>query len=177
MTGPPEDWFPQAEAPRSQPDHVQSSDDWLVEEDLLQRSTFEFGSIANRLILVPATVVVVFFIAVLAAFGVFNSGPAAIPPITSGSPSVSTQAAPPTTQPATTTTPRIVAPTITLKPGDIGPAVKALQQELESLGYHVGALDGSYGTSTAQAVAAFQRAHSLTADGVVGPKTLEALAP
>ena len=43
-----------------------------------------------------------------------------------------------------------------------------------SSGYSV-AVDGSYGTKTADAVRAFQKRHSLTADGVVGPATYRAL--
>jgi peptidoglycan hydrolase-like protein with peptidoglycan-binding domain len=70
-----------------------------------------------------------------------------------------------------------VPPTTTLKPGDSGPQVKGLQRELASLGYPVGAIDGSYGKATTQAVTAFQRSHRLTPDGVVGPTTLLALAP
>jgi len=68
-------------------------------------------------------------------------------------------------------------PTTTLKPGDSGPQVKALQRELASLGYPVGAIDGYYGKGAANAVTAFQRAHRLTPDGIVGPATLLALAP
>jgi peptidoglycan hydrolase-like protein with peptidoglycan-binding domain len=55
--------------------------------------------------------------------------------------------------------------------------VKALQRELASLGYSVGAIDGNYGQATIKAVTAFQRADHLTPDGVVGPATLLALAP
>ena len=43
------------------------------------------------------------------------------------------------------------------------------------LGYSAGALDGSYGPATKHAVAGFQGAHGLTADGIFGPKTLKAL--
>jgi peptidoglycan hydrolase-like protein with peptidoglycan-binding domain len=68
-------------------------------------------------------------------------------------------------------------PATTLKPGDTGPQVKTLQRELQALGYSVGGIDGSYGTQTSKAVMAFQRAHHLTADGIVGPQTLTALAP
>jgi Putative peptidoglycan-binding domain-containing protein len=69
------------------------------------------------------------------------------------------------------------APTTTLKPGDSGSQVKVLQRELVALGFAVGAIDGLYGQATTKAVADFQRAHHLTADGIVGPSTLVALAP
>jgi len=75
------------------------------------------------------------------------------------------------------TTPTVSPPTTTLKPGDTGAQVKALQRELNALGYTVGKVDGSYGSQTSKAVTAFQRARHLTADGIVGPLTLQALAP
>jgi peptidoglycan hydrolase-like protein with peptidoglycan-binding domain len=71
----------------------------------------------------------------------------------------------------------VPVPTTTLKPGDSGPQVKTLQRELQSLGYPVGTIDGSYGSQTSKAVSAFQRARHLTVDGIVGPATLLALAP
>ena len=50
--------------------------------------------------------------------------------------------------------------------------VKKLQQGLQSIGYYKGyKVDGSYGTYTANAVAAFQRANGLSPDGWFGPKT------
>lgn len=52
--------------------------------------------------------------------------------------------------------------------------VKALQQRLSALGYHVVA-DGDFGPATKQAVQAFQLRHGLTADGVVGPITQSAV--
>ncbi|HUC14625.1 MAG TPA: peptidoglycan-binding protein [Acidimicrobiales bacterium] len=63
-----------------------------------------------------------------------------------------------------------------LQLGDLGPAVKTLQMELSSLGYWVGTPDGTFGDSTQQAVFALQKAARLSADGVVGPKTVAALA-
>lgn len=63
-----------------------------------------------------------------------------------------------------------------LQIGDLGPAVKALQTYLSSLGYWVGMPDGTFGDSTQQAVWALQKAAGLRADGVVGPKTAAALA-
>jgi hypothetical protein len=63
-----------------------------------------------------------------------------------------------------------------LQLGDSGPAVETLQLYLSSLGYWVGTPDGTFGDSTEQAVWALQKAAGLRADGVVGPKTADALA-
>ena len=52
----------------------------------------------------------------------------------------------------------------------------ALQRRLKELGYWLGAPDGSFGSLTQQAVWAFQKSAGLERDGVVGPKTLRALA-
>lgn len=64
----------------------------------------------------------------------------------------------------------------TLKRGSTGDAVKALQTALNQMGYDCGAADGVFGARTAQAVKQFQSDHELTADGIVGPKTLNELA-
>ena len=69
----------------------------------------------------------------------------------------------------------VPAPATTLKPGDQGAQVKRLQRALLQLGYTVGAVDGDYGTSTEAALTSFQKAAALTADGVLGPATLQAL--
>ena len=63
----------------------------------------------------------------------------------------------------------------TLKKGDRGDAVKALQQRLIQLGFLTGEADGIYGTDTAEAVYNFQKRNGLTRDGVAGEKTLKAL--
>ena len=65
------------------------------------------------------------------------------------------------------------SPQQTLKSGSKGESVAQMQYRLLNLGYYSGAIDGLYGTSTAQAVTMFQRANGLTADGVAGPQTLE----
>lgn len=65
----------------------------------------------------------------------------------------------------------------TLRKGDKGEAVKALQRALVGLGYDLlkyGA-DGDFGDETLAAVKKFQRNHGLSADGIVGPKTWAAL--
>ena len=62
-----------------------------------------------------------------------------------------------------------------LRIGSKGDSVSALQSRLSELGYYSGAIDGLFGTGTAQAVTRFQRANRLTADGVAGQETLNQL--
>ncbi len=66
----------------------------------------------------------------------------------------------------------IIAKPGSLRLGDRGPQVKALQQNLKKLGYFSGTATGEYGNVTKQAVIKFQKAYSLTADGIAGSKTL-----
>lgn len=65
----------------------------------------------------------------------------------------------------------------TLCQGSTGESVARAQQQLAALGYDLGAsgADGIYGSKTAAAVKAFQRAAGLTVDGVIGPATWAAL--
>lgn len=63
-----------------------------------------------------------------------------------------------------------------LKLGSTGSDVRALQQNLTTLGYYYGDITGHYGTMTQAAVTKFQKARGLTQDGVAGEKTLEAIA-
>ena len=65
----------------------------------------------------------------------------------------------------------------TLRMGSQGDAVFELQALLKLLGYYTGSVDGQYQKSTADAVAAFQRAAGLDADGIAGPMTWERLLP
>jgi peptidoglycan hydrolase-like protein with peptidoglycan-binding domain len=53
--------------------------------------------------------------------------------------------------------------------------VKALQRQLSWLGFEPGTVDGRYGPITTGAVKRFQEANDLTADGVVGHDTRDAL--
>jgi len=64
---------------------------------------------------------------------------------------------------------------VTLRPGATGKAVKELQQELKSLGFYTGSIDGQYGNGTTAAVTAFQKKNGLGSDGVAGPKTIAKL--
>ena len=63
----------------------------------------------------------------------------------------------------------------TLRRGDSGAGVAALQRALGALGIDV-AVDGSFGAHTERAVRAFQARRSITEDGVVGPLTKAAIA-
>ena len=64
-----------------------------------------------------------------------------------------------------------------LKQGSRGDSVSDLQALLKLLGFYTGAIDGVYQDSTASAVAAFQQAAGLQADGVVGAETWTRLLP
>ena len=65
----------------------------------------------------------------------------------------------------------------TLKRGCAGRDVKSLQRLLFADGYSCGTSgdDGDFGPKTEKAVVNFQNDHKLTADGIVGPKTIKAL--
>ena len=58
-----------------------------------------------------------------------------------------------------------------LRKGMTGDAVRALQERLIALKYLYGKADGVYGTTTAEAVATFQKTNGLSMDGIAGEKT------
>lgn len=62
-----------------------------------------------------------------------------------------------------------------LNPGLDADQVRRLQEDLASLGYYTGGVDGVYGTQTEAAVREFQAAHQLTVDGIAGANTRAAL--
>ncbi|GHF85788.1 peptidoglycan-binding domain-containing protein [Streptomyces thermodiastaticus] len=63
---------------------------------------------------------------------------------------------------------------LTVRAGDRGPAVTAVQRLLTVHGHPVPA-NGTFDDATTQAVTAYQTAHALAPDGVVGPDTWSAL--
>ncbi len=165
--GESDDWFADVEPPGAlESDPPSAEDDWLVPMEPTRRPGAELPW--RRIAIVGGAAIVV-LLAGLAAGGVFSgsSKPRTLPP---SSVTVST---PTTTAKSSPSVPAL--PTSPLNPGDTGAQVRALQRALKSLGYPVGTIDGQYGPATKTAVAAFQHASNLTADGVFGPNTLNAL--
>jgi len=125
----------------------------------------------TQVAIIALSVLAIFF-AILAAFGVFSGAKTTAPPVTPPLKHV-TSTVQNTTQTNTNPTPQFG--TQTLKFGDTGPQVKALQQALISLGFLSGTADGDYGQATQLAVQKFQAAKNLGQDGIAGPQTLQAL--
>ena len=63
----------------------------------------------------------------------------------------------------------------TYRQGDSGEEVRTIQTKLKRWGYYNGEVDGIFGSKTREAVIYFQRQNGLTADGIVGNNTLQAL--
>jgi Putative peptidoglycan binding domain len=122
-----------------------------------------------------ALAVLIVVIVVVATSGGGGGSPVVAPTTTA-----TTQPAPTTTATTPTPTP---APTVkvtvpqggNLSEGDNGTEVENLQKALAQLGLYDGKVDGDFGTGTKDAVVAFQNAHNLTPDGIVGEKTADAI--
>ncbi|EDX87352.1 Putative peptidoglycan binding domain protein [Synechococcus sp. PCC 7335] len=65
----------------------------------------------------------------------------------------------------------------TLRNGSVGESVSRLQATLKLLGFYQGEVNGTYNELTQQAVASFQSAVNLSADGITGPATWRKLLP
>lgn len=61
------------------------------------------------------------------------------------------------------------------KYGSSGSEVTTIQTKLKRWGYYSGVIDGIYGNQTVKAVKWFQEKNGLTADGIAGTKTLNAM--
>ena len=68
-----------------------------------------------------------------------------------------------------------LAQAATYRQGDSGDQVRTIQTKLKRWGYYNGEVDGIFGSRTRDAVIYFQRQNGLTADGIVGNNTLQAL--
>ena len=165
-----DDWFADVEGePTLDADPASAEDDWFVPPaPTPRRPSFSRAERTRILVVVGAAVAVL--LAGLAAGGVFTGGSTKPRAIVTGSPQT-----PAVTTSATTVKSVPSLPAATSKPGDTGTQVKKLQRALKALGYSVGKIDGQYGPTTKEAVASFQHDAKLTADGVFGPKTLDAL--
>ena len=75
----------------------------------------------------------------------------------------------------TVTNPPVGSTYVTLRVGDSGDPVKALQQALKKAGYYKGTADGKYGETTYEAVLAFQKANGLNQTGVANNATQKML--
>ena len=180
-----DDWFAEPEpAPRRthrpvageddatqtlEPAQPAAADDWLAESGPKHVPPRVRLDLAGARVWLTVAVLAVLLLVGLAAGGVFSAGHLRAQPTATTAPQA------PTTTATTTTRNRVALPTSTLKPGDTGPQVRTLQRALATFGYSPGAVDGHYGPATQHAVARFQQASRLTADGIFGTKTLHAL--
>jgi Putative peptidoglycan binding domain len=182
-----DDWFDEPKPPiarRARPNEPRAradvasapagEDDWLDGSDVRPARGPRFAGLSERRRAIATVVALVVLLALgLALSGVFNSAT----PRRAATTTVATHART-TTATSTATQPQLsltAAPSGSLKPGDQGSEVKALQRALASLGYSPGAVDGNYGPSTQRAVARFQSVSNLTQDGILSPQTLLAL--
>jgi hypothetical protein len=186
----PDDWFGPVgddpprppggtalEAPARAGEASVTEDDWLDPAPADRLDAVETGLTVRlgTLLVAAAILLALVLVAGLAVGGVFSGGGTKGGTGTTAPPTVTTTQTPSTTPTTTPASAAVPAPATTLKPGDTGAQVKRLQRALKHLGYSVGAVDADYGSSTQAAVKRFQQTAKLTADGVLGPKSLQAL--
>jgi lipoprotein-anchoring transpeptidase ErfK/SrfK len=104
-----------------------------------------------------------------------NGGASTATPTTGASTTVTTTEPPTTTTTTTTVVPSPSPEADVLESGMAGPRTEALQQRLIDLGFDPGPVDGVFGTSTTQAVWAFQHSYGYEADGMVGPELYDVI--
>ena len=63
----------------------------------------------------------------------------------------------------------------TLRRGSLSNYVLIAQDDLNTLGFRTGGLDGIFGSATYNAVVSYQRSRGLSADGIVGCNTWRSL--
>ena len=177
----PDDWFDESEpVPARRPSRASAPvdpdaqtrektappvDDWLAPEPRTRKR--RSARTVDRRIVIALGITVVLLLVGLAFGGVFSGG---------GKKRANTPPTRQTTRTSTqSSTATLVLPAATVKLGDHGNAVKQLQRALRSLGFSVGTIDGVFGASTERAMTAFQTAHHLSPDGILGPATRAAM--
>ena len=112
---------------------------------------------------------------------------AQLPQSSTASQQASIEVLPLESSPITQGVPPIAGPTQTVSTTSTGTGTEAnasgltheqqIQTALKNAGIYQGSIDGKLGPASKRAIAAFQTAHNLKADGKVGPKTWAALEP
>jgi hypothetical protein len=152
----------------------------LVRAPAVRDGTASEAVLRRRRLLAIGAVAVAIVIAIIVAVVAANGGSGGSAETTVATP-VTPQTPAETTTEATTTSGSSAPAEVTvpasghLSAGDSGPAVETLQQALKQLGLYNGAVDGDFGQGTSDAVVAFQNAHNLTPDGIVGQATADAI--
>jgi len=155
----------------------------LVRAPAVRDGTASEAVLRRRRLLAIGAVAVAIVIAIIVAVVAANGGSGGSAETTVAT-SVTPQTPAETTTEATTTTTtsgssapaEVTVPASGhLSAGDSGSAVETLQQALKQLGLYDGAVDGDFGQGTSDAVVAFQNAHNLTPDGIVGQATADAI--
>jgi Putative peptidoglycan binding domain len=127
----------------------------------------------RRMIAIGAAALVV-LLAIIIPLIVFSGGSSGhkTPTVTNTTPTTPlTPTTPAATTPATPALKVTLPSNGTLRSGDSDAHVKTLQKVLAALALKPGKADGTFGPSTEAAVIAFQKAHNLPQDGVVGKVT------
>ena len=158
-----------------------------ADERLFEQPEERLAAVRRRRLAALAVFVVLFGCAVVIPLVVLGGGGGSVVQATTLAPTTpattartTTQTQPATTTTTTSTTARsslhlTLAKGTTLRRGDRGAEVTALQKALVSLGFSAGRPDGSFGATTEAAVIDFQRSNGLTPDGAVGADTVRLL--
>jgi Putative peptidoglycan binding domain len=166
----PDDWFAEPEPRRPRRGRA-AEDDRRGDEAAAPRAPRRtpFGDLPwRRQISIGAGAIVVLLLVLWVAGVLGGGGSAPTRPVTTTGRAAPATVSVPAPTPAQT-------PATVLSPGSSGPQVKRLQRALARLGYSPGRADGAYGPATENPLKRFQRANGLQPDGVLGPKTLQAL--
>jgi hypothetical protein len=177
------DWFDDLhDEEASAPQHERAMPTGLVRSPRVRaRVGPEIFERRRRILLLAAFAVAILIVVIVVVVATGGGGGGGSPNVAA----TTSQTTQPTTSSQTTTTTTTTPTTQSLhvtipeggnlSAGDSGSQVKTLQKALNALGHDVGTPDGDFGTKTQDAVIAFQQAHNLKPDGIVGTDTAQAL--